>query len=193
MSKRKERVVVAITGASGAAVGLKIAELLATFATIDLHIVISEAGYRTIGSELGTEKLDRLRVLQATFHDIGDIGATLASGSFSTHGMIIAPCSMRSLAAIACGLADNLIVRAADVHMKERRPLILVTRETPLHLGHLKNMVRVSEMGAIVMPLSPALYHRPLTIGDMVDSIARHAISILRLPIDVPRPVWHGC
>jgi 4-hydroxy-3-polyprenylbenzoate decarboxylase len=125
-------------------------------------------------------------------HDHNDVGATLASGSHPTGGMIVAPCSMRTLAAITAGLADNLIVRAADVHLKERRRLVLMARETPLHLGHLRNMVAVTEMGAIVMPPVPAFYHRPGTVAEIVDHLAGRAIDLLDLPGGQEAAAWEG-
>lgn len=174
------RVVVGISGASGAAIGVRIVELLA-----DLHreidLVISAAGERTITTELGADAIMRLVALPLRRHDVADIGATIASGTVATAGMIVAPCSMRTLSAIAHSLSDNLLVRAADVHLKERRPLVLIARETPLHLGHLKAMTAVTEMGAVVMPPVPAFYLRPTRIEDITDQIARRAIDLLRI------------
>jgi len=126
----------------------------------------------------------------AEVHDIRNIGASIASGSFPVAGMIVAPCSMRSLSAIAHSLSDNLLVRAADVRLKERQPLVLVARETPLHLGHLRAMTAVSEMGAIVMPPVPAFYLRPESLDAVIDQIACRAIDLLRLFNPVSR-VWN--
>lgn len=181
MSEVRKRVVFGVSGASGAAIALRIGELLARLPAVELHLVVSQAAIRTFEAEIGADALVSLLGLCHHHHAIENIGASIASGSFRTDGMIVAPCSMRTLAGIATGLADNLLIRAADVHLKERRPLILLTRETPLHLGHLRNMVAVTEMGATVMPPVPAFYHRPQSVADVVEHIARRAIDMLRL------------
>ena len=131
--------------------------------------------------EVGPDALERLRAAASRWHAVGDVGATIASGSFRTAGMIVAPCSMRTLAAIASCMADNLLTRAADVHLKERRPLVLIARETPLHLGHLRAMTAATEAGAIVMPPVPAFYLKPESVADIVDQIARRAIDLLQV------------
>lgn len=187
-----KRVVLGVSGASGAAISMKIGELLAGLPDVELHLVVSEAGKRTFGHELGAGALDDLAKLARQNYPANDIGATIASGSFRTAGMIVAPCSMRSLAAIATGLSDNLLTRAADVHLKERRRLVLVARETPLHLGHLRNMVAVTEMGATIMPPVPAFYRRPETIADIVDHIAARAIDQLDLGQPPLAAEWDG-
>lgn len=174
-------VVVAITGASGAALGLRIAERLAALGGIAVHGVVTKAGRRTLAHEVGPDALSAFERLVAVSHDINDIGASIASGSFKTRGMIVAPCSIRSLSAIACGIASDLVVRAADVHLKERRKLILMVRETPLHLGHLRSMLAVTEMGAIVMPPVPAFYQLPITTADIVEELTARAIDQLHL------------
>lgn len=174
------RVVVGISGASGAAIGLRIVELLAELGA-DIDLVISAAGERTVAAELGANALSAIAPLPIRRHAIDDIGAAIASGTVTTAGMIVVPCSMRTLSAIAHSLSDNLLVRAADVHLKERRPLVLIARETPLHLGHLRAMTAVTEMGAIVMPPVPAFYLRPSCIADVIDQIARRAVDLLRL------------
>jgi 4-hydroxy-3-polyprenylbenzoate decarboxylase len=125
-------------------------------------------------------------------HSFDDIGASIASGSFRTAGMIVAPCSIRSLSAIARSAADNLLTRAADVHLKERRRLVLVVRESPLHLGHLREMAAVTEMGAIVAPPVPAFYLRPRSIAELVDHMARRAVALLDIPIALPGIEWTG-
>ncbi|GAB1583049.1 UbiX family flavin prenyltransferase [Phyllobacterium phragmitis] len=174
------RIVVGISGASGAAIGVEIVwTLLNLGAEVDL--VISDAAERTIAEEFGPHALAEISALPARRHDPSDIGATIASGSNPTHGMIVAPCSMRTLSAIAHSLSDNLLVRAADVHLKERRPLVLVARETPLHLGHLRAMTAVTEMGAIVMPPVPAFYLKPRDIDEIIRQIARRAVDLLRI------------
>jgi 4-hydroxy-3-polyprenylbenzoate decarboxylase len=185
-------VVVAITGASGAAIGVRVFERLLARPGIGPKLIISPSARRTIAHEVGPAALERLVQTAGALHDHDDIGATLASGSHPTAGMIVAPCSMRTLAAIAAGLADNLIVRAADVHLKERRRLVLMARETPLHLGHLRNMVAVTEMGAIVMPPVPAFYHRPQSVAEIVDHLASRAIDMLGLPGPREAVAWDG-
>ncbi|WVT76127.1 UbiX family flavin prenyltransferase (plasmid) [Sinorhizobium chiapasense] len=186
------KVVLGVTGASGAPIAVRIAERLSEIEGIELHLVLSPAANRTLAHEIGAEALPSLLRKAARTYDHADIGAAIASGSFSTAGMIVAPCSMRTLAAIASGMADNLVVRAADVHLKERRRLILMARETPLHLGHLRNMCAVTEMGAIVMPPVPAFYHRPETIEAIVDHLAARAIDLLALPIAPLAKAWQG-
>jgi len=174
----KARVVVGISGASGAAMGRRVVDLLIRLdACVDL--VISPSAERTITEELGPQALTAINDLPARRHGAFDVGADIASGSTPTSGMIVAPCSMRTLSAIAHSLSDNLLVRAADVHLKERRPLILIARETPLHLGHLRAMTAVTEMGAIVMPPVPAFYLQPQGIEDVVDQVARRAVDLI--------------
>lgn len=179
-----QRVVVGISGASGAAIGVRVVERLAALDGIELHLIVSGAAERTLLHEAGAEALPRLRRLAHQNYAIDAIGASIASGSFRTSGMIVAPCSMRTLAAIAMSLSDNLLVRAADVHLKERRPLILLARESPLHLGHLRSMLQVTEMGAIVAPPVPAFYQRPASVAELVDAIAVRAIQ--QLGLDLP-------
>jgi 4-hydroxy-3-polyprenylbenzoate decarboxylase len=192
MSETNKRVVLGVSGASGAAIALRACELLASLPGVELHLIVSQAATRTLEHELGPSALVRLIDLCDHHHPIEDIGASIASGSFRTAGMIVAPCSMRTLAGIATGLSDTLIIRAADVHLKEGRPLILLARETPLHLGHLRNMVAVTEMGATVMPPVPAFYHRPKGVADIVDHIARRAIDLLRLDQVALASEWQG-
>lgn len=186
------RVVLGVSGASGAPIAFRIAERLAALAGVETHLVVSTAAERTLAHELGEGALARLEALAFRRYAIGDIGAAIASGSFRTAGMIVAPCSMRSLSGIATGLADTLLIRAADVHLKERRPLVLLARETPLHLGHLRNMVSVTEMGAIVMPPVPAFYRRPETVEAIVDHIAARAIDLLRVTDEPLASEWGG-
>ena len=175
------RFIVAITGASGAAYGLRLLQALREIDGVQTHLVVSDAGWRTIGHELD---LDRSRVVELAHvvHDVRDVGASIASGSFACAGMAIAPCSMHTLAAIAHGLADNLILRAADVMLKERRRLVLMARESPLHLVHLRNMAAVTEMGAIVCPPMPAFYLRPASVQDIVDQGVARVLDLLGLP-----------
>ncbi len=175
------RIVVAISGASGATYGVRLLQVLADTPGIEPHLVVSDAGWRNLHHELGMGQGD-LHEIAAHVHDIADIGATIASGSFRAAGMAIAPCSMRTLAAIAHGLSDNLITRAADVMLKERRRLVLLARETPLHLVHLRNMATVTEMGAIVCPPVPAFYLRPQTVQDIVDQSVARVLDLLDVP-----------
>ena len=173
MSEPRQRIIVGISGASGAIYGVRLLQALRTLPGIETHAVISDAGWLNITHELGLERT-HAPALADVVHSIDHIGASIASGSFRASGMVVAPCSMRTLAAIAHGLADNLLTRAADVMLKERRRLVLMVRETPLHLAHLRNMVAVTEMGGIVCPPLPAFYLRPQTVDDVVNhSVAR--------------------
>ncbi|WP_323071351.1 UbiX family flavin prenyltransferase [Mycetohabitans endofungorum] len=167
------RLIVAITGATGAAYGAGVLRVLRELDGVESHLIVSSAGWLNVRHELGIERA-ALEQLAHHVHNPRDIGATLASGSFQTDGMIVAPCSMKTLASIAHGLSDNLIARAADVTLKERRRLVLMVRETPLNLAHLRNMTAVTEMGGIVFPPVPAFYNRPATIDELVaDTVAR--------------------
>ena len=184
------RVVVGISGASGALIPLGIMRLLAETGTVETHVVVSPSAERTVAHEVGADGMEQVRRTAHRIYRHDDIGAAIASGSFRTDGMIIAPCSMRTLAAVSAGTSDNLLLRAADVHLKERRKLILLARETPLHLGHLRNMCAVTEMGGIIMPPVPAFYHRPRTVDDIVDHLAARAVDQLRLPIGSRTREW---
>ena len=184
------RVVVGVSGASGAAIGVRVVEILGALGA-ETHVVVSRAGERALAQEVGADALERLRASARYWHDVEDIGASIASGSFPTKGMIVAPCSMRTLGAIASCLADNLITRAADVHLKERRPLVLIARETPLHLGHLRAMTAATEAGAIVAPPVPAFYLQPRSVADIVEQTARRAIDLIRA-FDPIAAEWRG-
>ena len=175
------RVLVAITGASGAVYGLRLLQALGSVPGIETHLVVSDAGWLTLRHELDIGP-EALNPLVHTLHDAAHIGAGPASGSFRCQAMVVAPCSMRTLAAIAHGLSDNLITRAADVMLKERRRLVLMARETPLHLGHLRNMVGVTEMGAIVCPPMPAFYLKPETVDDIVNASVARVLDLLDVP-----------
>jgi flavin prenyltransferase len=177
-TNHQRRMIVAMTGASGAIYGVRLLELLQRINGIETHLVISEAGILTLQQEQGLTRHD-VEKLAHVIHDVHDVGASIASGSFHTEGMIIAPCSMKSLAAIAHGYADNLITRAADVVLKERRRLVLLVRETPLNLIHLRNMTTVTEAGGIIFPPLPAFYHQPQTITDIVDHTVERAIALV--------------
>lgn len=184
------RIIVAISGASGAVYGVRLLQVLQTCAGVESHLVVSDAGWRTLRHELDMDAAS-VEALAHTVHDARNVGASIASGSFQCAGMVIAPCSMRTLAAVAHGLSDSLLTRAADVVLKERRRLVLMVRETPLHLGHLRNMVSVTEMGAIVCPPVPAFYLRPQSVADIVDASVARALDLL----DVQHPLaarWEG-
>ncbi|MDT8855479.1 UbiX family flavin prenyltransferase [Paracoccaceae bacterium Fryx2] len=174
------RVVLGVSGASGAALAPAVARHLAQ-AGVLVDLVVSRAAARTLAEEVGPEALDDLRGLVDRVHDLADVGAAIASGSYPVAGMIVAPCSMRSLAAVALGLDDNLLTRAASVQLKERRPLVLLAREAPLTLAHLRNMAQATEMGAIILPPVPAFYLRPASLAEVVDQIAARAVDLLRL------------
>lgn len=184
------RVIVAITGATGAVYGVRLLQVLAAVPDVETHLLISPAGVMNLQHELEIGKAET-EALADVVHNVRDIGATIASGSFRAHAMVVAPCSMRTLAAIAHGLSDNLITRAADVTLKERRRLVLMVRETPLNLAHLRNMTAVTEMGGIVFPPVPGFYQKPDTIAQLVD----HTIGRVLDLIDVPQtlaPSWAG-
>ena len=183
-------VVLGVSGASGAAIGLKIFDLLEKLGA-ETHVVVTRAAERTLAEEISPDALPRLRARAPHWYAIGEIGATIASGSFPTCGMIVAPCSMRTLAAVAYCQADTLLTRAADVHLKERRPLVLMARETPLHLGHLRAMTAATEAGAIVMPPTPAFYLKPENVEAIIDQIARRAIDLLHAFPPLAKP-WGG-
>lgn len=172
------RIIVAISGASGALYGARLLEVLRETPGIETHLVVSEAGWRNVHHEHELARAG-IEALAHRVHDVHDVGASIASGSFRCSGMVIAPCSMRTLAAVAHGLGDNLITRSADVMLKERRRLVLMVRESPLNLAHLRNMVSVTEMGAIVCPPMPAFYTRPRTVADIVDSSLARVLDLL--------------
>lgn len=190
---RPLRVIVGISGASGAAIGLRVLERLAEVGQVETHLVVSPAAGRTFATEIGPHALERARELACRCHDHSDVGAVIASGSFRTAGMIVAPCSIRTLSAIAYGQLGDLLARAADVQLKERRRLVLVVRESPLHLGHLRAMAQVTEYGAIVAPPVPPFYLKPSSIAELVDLIALRAIGLLDLGLEaLPVSEWQG-
>ncbi|GAB4177761.1 MAG: UbiX family flavin prenyltransferase [Rhodocyclaceae bacterium] len=183
------RLVVGISGASGAIYGIRVLEVLRGCG-VETHLVISEAAKRTIACETDYS-LDRIESLASFCHDNRNLGASIASGSFRHDGMIVAPCSMKTLSAIALSFASNLLQRAADVTLKERRTLVLMPRETPLHLGHLRLMTQVTEIGAVLVPPMPAFYHRPKTIEEVIDQSVNRALDAFGLDIDL-FPRWTG-
>lgn len=184
------RLIVAISGASGAVYGVRLLQRLRETPGIETHLVVSDAGWHNLQHELAMKRA-AVKALADQLHDVRDIGATLASGSFQCSGMVVAPCSMRTLAAVAHGLADNLITRAADVMLKERRRLLLMVRESPLSLVHLRNMVSVTEAGGIICPPLPAFYLRPQSVDDIVEHSVTRALDLL----DIHQPLaarWAG-
>ncbi|GEO82962.1 UbiX family flavin prenyltransferase [Pararhodospirillum oryzae] len=186
----RQRVIVALSGASGALYGVRTLQALALLPEIERHLIVSPSALRTLAAETEVSPA-ALRALADVVHDHRDIGASIASGSVRTLGMIVAPCSIKTLSGIVTCYADNLTVRAADVCLKERRRLILLVRETPLHLGHLDLMTRATQAGAIIMPPVPALYHRPQSIEEMVDHTVGRALDLLGLETPLLRR-WSG-
>ena len=175
------RTVIALTGASGSIYGVRLLEKLRRNPQVEIHQIASRAGLRTLRLEMGM-KPEELRALAHFSYNVDDIGCRLASGSYPTEGMVIAPCSIQTMSSIAFGVTSNLITRAADVTLKERRKLILFVLESPLHLGHLRAMVALSEMGAIIAPPIPAFYHKPQTAMDLVDHSVDRVLDLLGIP-----------
>ena len=173
----RKRIVVGITGATGTAYGLRLLEELRARRGWETHLVLTDAGVLNAHQELGLKRRDIERLAHRAYHP-KDVGAAIASGSFLAEGMVIAPCSMKTLAAVAHAHADDLVSRAADVALKERRRVVLLPREAPLNLAHLRNMVQVTEMGGIVFPPVPAFYARPKTIADLVDHTVRRVLDL---------------
>lgn len=186
---RPRRLIVAITGATGVIYGIRLLQALRA-AQVETHLLISEAGVLNLHQELDMNRKD-VEALADVVHNVRDVGASIASGSFQSDGMIVAPCSMKTLAAVAHGLSDNLIARAADVVLKERRRLVLMVRETPFNLAHLRNMTAVTEMGGIIFPPLPGFYHRPATINEMVDHTVGRVLDLFDIPHALT-PRWSG-
>jgi 4-hydroxy-3-polyprenylbenzoate decarboxylase len=183
------RLVIGITGATGALYAVRMLKALQGVPDVETHVVISPSGVLNIKYELDIGRKD-VHALADHVHSFRDVGATLASGSFATAGMIVVPCSMRTLAAVAHGLSDNLITRAADVTLKERRRLIMMVRETPFNLAHLRNMTAVTEMGGIIFPPLPAFYLHPKSLEDVIDHTVARVLEMV--DIHVPGPHWEG-
>jgi 4-hydroxy-3-polyprenylbenzoate decarboxylase len=182
---KNTRIIVGISGASGAIYGVRALELLNEVG-VEVHLVVSKAAEITLRDEgLGSSK--ELSSKAHTSHKFGDIGANIASGSFKTQGMIVAPCSIKTMSEIATGVTSNLLTRAADVQLKERRPLVLMVRETPFHYGHLETMMRLTQMGAIIFPPVPAFYSGLSSIADMVDQSVARALDLLGVEISILR------
>ncbi|MBS1829961.1 MAG: UbiX family flavin prenyltransferase [Acidobacteria bacterium] len=174
-------IVVGISGASGSIYGLRLLERLRARGGVGTHLILTRSGERTAWLETG-KKAAEIRALADHSYPVEDIGCRLASGSFLTDAMVIAPCSVHTMSAIAYGISSNLLVRAADVTLKERRKLILQVRETPFHVGHLRTMTQLAEMGAIVAPPIPGFYHQPQTVMDIVDFSVDRVLDLLGLP-----------
>ncbi len=184
------RIIVGITGASGSIYGWRLLHKLGAFAKMEIHLLISRSGERTAFLEMGKTAAD-FKALAQFSYPVEDIGCRLASGSFPVDGMAIAPCSIHSMSAIAAGISNNLMIRAADVTLKERRRLILMVRESPLHLGHLRSMTALAEMGAILAPPIPGFYNKPQTVEDLVDHSVDRVMDLLGVPSpDAQR--WDG-
>jgi 4-hydroxy-3-polyprenylbenzoate decarboxylase len=180
MSQR--RIIVGISGASGVIYGIRLLEVLRQAPDVESHLVVSTAGAQTIGLE--TEySLEQVQALADARYRFNDVAAAISSGSFKTYGMVVIPCSMKTLAGIAHSFSDNLLLRAADVVLKDRRRLVIVPRETPLHLGHLRLMTQLVEMGAVVAPPMPAFYHRPQSIADIVDQTVNRVLDLLEVTL----------
>ncbi len=181
MSGFARKIVVGISGSSSPIYGIRTLETLRTLGDTEIHLVITAAAERTIALETDW-KVEQVQKLAHVLYRNGDMAASISSGSFQTDGMIVAPCSMHSLAEIAHSSSSQLLTRAADVQLKERRRLILMVRETPLHLGHLRNMVQAAEIGAIILPPVPAFYHRPKSIDDLINQSIGKALDLLSIP-----------
>lgn len=186
---RPSRLIVGITGASGAVYGVRLLERARALG-VQTHLVATPAGILNVHHELGLDR-SALEALATEAHAPGDVGACIASGSYATDAMVIAPCTMKTLAAVAHGMGDNLLTRAADVTLKERRCLVLMVRETPFNLAHLRNMTAVTEMGGIVFPPLPAFYHRPQSIDELVNETVERVLALLQIEQARPQE-WRG-
>jgi len=187
-----KRLIVGISGASGAIYGIRLLEILRDLPEVETHLVMSSAAGTTLSLETDY-KPQQVSALADVTYRFRDIAAPISSGSFKTDGMVILPCSMKTLAGIAYSFSDNLLLRAADVVLKDRRRLVLVPRETPLHLGHLRTMVQLTEMGAIIAPPMPAFYHRPQTLDDIINQTVNRVLDLL--DIELPQDLfirWQG-
>lgn len=183
----KQRLIIGISGASGAIYAIRLLEILKNLPQIETHLVISQAAKQTIAAETNYS-MQKVRSLCDVFYDVRDIGAAISSGSFRTMGMVIVPCSIKTLSGIAHSYTDDLITRAADVCLKERKPLLLCVRETPLHLGHLRLMTEAAEIGAQIIPLMPAFYHKPQTLDDIINQSVNRLCD--QLGIELPQDLF---
>ena len=189
-TSRKQRLIVAMTGATGSIYGLRILETLRRTGGWETHLIVSDAGMLNAWQEYRLARKE-ITKLADVVHNVRDVGATISSGSFITAGMVIAPCSMKTLSAVANGFSDNLISRAADVILKERRRLVLITREAPLNLAHIRNMASVTEMGGVIFPPVPAFYSRAKTIDDLVNHTVGRVLDLFGVAHDNIRR-WQG-
>ncbi|WFC81428.1 UbiX family flavin prenyltransferase [Enterobacter quasiroggenkampii] len=187
-----KRLIVGLSGASGAIYGVRLLQVLRNVADVETHLVMSQAARQTLSLETDLSLRD-VQALADVVHDARDIAASISSGSFKTAGMVILPCSIKTLSGIVNSYTDTLVTRAADVVLKERRPLVLCVRETPLHLGHLRLMTQAAELGAIIMPPVPAFYHRPQTLDDVINQTVNRVLD--QFDIDLPDDLftrWQG-
>ncbi|HFR3118372.1 TPA: UbiX family flavin prenyltransferase [Enterobacter roggenkampii] len=187
-----KRLIVGLSGASGAIYGVRLLQVLRNVANVETHLVMSQAARQTLSLETDLSLRD-VQALADVVHDARDIAASISSGSFKTAGMVILPCSIKTLSGIVNSYTDTLVTRAADVVLKERRPLVLCVRETPLHLGHLRLMTQAAELGAVIMPLVPAFYHRPQTLDDIINQTVNRVLD--QFDIDLPEDLftrWQG-
>jgi 4-hydroxy-3-polyprenylbenzoate decarboxylase len=186
------RLIVGISGASGVIYGIRLLQVLRAVPEVETHLLISPAGQQTIALETDY-RIQDVQALANVVHPFRNMAAPISSGSFRTAGMVVIPCSIKTLAGIALSFSENLLLRAADVTLKERRRLVLVCRETPLHLGHLRLLLQASEMGAIILPPVPAFYHRPQTLDDIINQTVYRTLDMLDIALpweDIPR--WTG-
>jgi len=187
-----KRLIIGISGASGAIYGVRLLQVLRDVADVETHLVMSQAARQTLSLETDLSLRD-VQALADVVHNARDIAASISSGSFKTAGMVILPCSIKTLSGIVNSYTDTLVTRAADVVLKERRPLVLCVRETPLHLGHLRLMTQAAELGAIIMPPVPAFYHRPQTLDDIINQTVNRVLD--QFDIDLPEDLfirWQG-
>jgi 4-hydroxy-3-polyprenylbenzoate decarboxylase len=192
VDKQMKRLIVGISGASGAIYGVRLLQVLRDVAEVETHLVMSQAARQTLSLETDYSLRD-VQTLANVVHDARDIAANISSGSFKTAGMVILPCSIKTLSGIVHSYTDGLLTRAADVVLKERRPLVLCVRETPLHLGHLRLMTQAAELGAVIMPPVPAFYHRPQSVMDIVDQTVNRVVD--QFDIELPEDLfarWQG-
>jgi 4-hydroxy-3-polyprenylbenzoate decarboxylase len=182
VSSKKERLVVGISGASGAIYGIRLLQVLCGLEDIETHVLISNSAKQTILLETD-HTVEYVESLATRLYRFDDVAAAISSGSFKTRGMVVIPCSVKTLSGIAYSFAENLLIRAADVTLKEHRRLVLVPRETPLHLGHLRLLTQVAELGAIVVPPMPAFYHRPRTLDDIINQTVNRVLDLLEIEL----------
>ncbi|AHE69806.1 TPA: UbiX family flavin prenyltransferase [Enterobacter ludwigii] len=187
-----KRLIVGLSGASGAIYGVRLLQVLRDVAEVETHLVMSQAARQTLSLETDLSLRD-VQALADVVHDARDIAASISSGSFKTAGMVILPCSIKTLSGIVNSYTDTLVTRAADVVLKERRPLVLCVRETPLHVGHLRLMTQAAELGAVIMPPVPAFYHRPVSLDDVINQTVNRVLD--QFDIDLPEDLftrWQG-